>query len=222
MFLIYRDKILIAATDKLEYVKKDKELGYVGAEEWEAEGVRISSLSACYAVAGRDLDGLPAVVIVQTDGLDFNRRIQDLMQAEEMMARQIHAYAVISAVVFVAEAQRDDTAFDETTILEHAEIFPMWDAHWTGRRGSIVQDGGQLYRSIHDVGAGQNTKPSETPSMWTRIGNPAEEFPEWSQPLGAHDAYAAGDRVSHNGKKWVSDLGGNIWEPGVFGWSEVT
>lgn len=28
--------------------------------------------------------------------------------------------------------------------------------------------------------------------MWTRIGNPLEEFPEWVQPIGAHDAYSKG------------------------------
>ncbi len=47
------------------------------------------------------------------------------------------------------------------------------------------------------------------------------EFPEWSQPLGAHDAYNLGDKVSHNGKKWVSTAANNVWEPGVYGWEEV-
>ena len=49
----------------------------------------------------------------------------------------------------------------------------------------------------------------------------AIEFPEWRQPTGAHDAYSKGDKVSHNGKHWVSDVDGNVWEPGVYGWSEV-
>ena len=90
-----------------------------------------------------------------------------------------------------------------------------------GKAGDIVRDEGQLYRSIHDVtDAGQNRKPSENPSMWTRIGNPLEEFPEWIQPLGAHDAYSKGAKVSHNGKKWTSDSDGNVWEPGVYGWTE--
>ena len=55
------------------------------------------------------------------------------------------------------------------------------------------------------------------------MDNPAEEWPEWQQPQGAHDAYAAGRKVSHNGKHWINTYGdGNIWEPGVFGWEEVT
>ena len=77
--------------------------------------------------------------------------------------------------------------------------------------------------SVHDVtNEGQNTKPSATPSMWTRIGNPLDEFPEWVQPIGAHDAYAKGDKASHNGKNWVSTADNNVWEPGVYGWEEAT
>ena len=41
-----------------------------------------------------------------------------------------------------------------------------------------------------------------------------------TRPLGAHDAYSKGAKVSHNGKKWTSDSDGNVWEPGVYGWTE--
>lgn len=30
-----------------------------------------------------------------------------------------------------------------------------------------------------------------------------------------------GDKVSHNGKHWQSDIDANVYEPGVYGWSEV-
>lgn len=65
-----------------------------------------------------------------------------------------------------------------------------------------------------------DTTPQEV--MWTRIGNPLEEFPEWVQPIGAHDAYSKGAKTSHNGKKWVSEADGNVWEPGVYGWVEYS
>lgn len=38
---------------------------------------------------------------------------------------------------------------------------------------------------------------------------------------GAHDAYNEGDKVSHNGKHWISDINANVYEPGVYGCSEV-
>jgi len=31
-----------------------------------------------------------------------------------------------------------------------------------------------------------------------------------------------GDKVRHNGKIWVSIADYNVWEPGVYGWEEVT
>lgn len=44
---------------------------------------------------------------------------------------------------------------------------------------------------------------------------------EWIQPTGAGDAYALGAVVTHNGKTWRSDYAANVWEPGVYGWTEV-
>lgn len=44
---------------------------------------------------------------------------------------------------------------------------------------------------------------------------------EWRQPTGAHDAYPKGWEAPHLGKNWVSDVSGNVWEPGVANWHEV-
>lgn len=64
--------------------------------------------------------------------------------------------------------------------------------------------------------------PEDSPSLWVCISDPAEEWPEWSQPAGSTDAYGKGAKVSHNGKRWTSDLDANVWEPGVANWTEVT
>ena len=40
--------------------------------------------------------------------------------------------------------------------------------------------------------------------------------------MGSTDAYAKGAKVSRNGKHWTSDVDANTWEPGVYGWTEVT
>lgn len=44
----------------------------------------------------------------------------------------------------------------------------------------------------------------------------------WRRPVGAHDAYPTEWTVTHVGKTWVNTVPGNIWEPGVEGWEEVT
>ena len=101
----------------------------------------------------------------------------------------------VAELMFVKAAQAQQ--LDDASIAKYPEFFVTWDENWRGKAGDIVKDEGKLYRSIHDVtDAGQNRKPSETPSMWTQIGNPLEEFPDWVQPLGAHDAYSKGAKVS--------------------------
>ena len=127
----------------------------------------------------------------------------------------------IASIVFVKLAENGE--LDEAVITDHPKLFIEWSVNWTGKAGTIVSDDGCLYRSIHDITTtSQNTKPSETPSMWTRIGNPEDEYPVWYQPTGAHDAYSLGDKVSHNDKHWISTANNNVWEPGVYGWEEVT
>ena len=143
-------------------------------------------------------------------GLDFKRT---LMSDKEMLE--------VASIMFVQMAQ--EGKLDEVTITEHPSLFPNWSSEWTGKAGTILMDEGALYKSIHDVlNIAQNTKPSETPSMWTIVGDPREEYPKWVQPIGAHDAYPKGAKVSHSDKRWVSDVESNIWEPGVYGWTEVT
>ena len=45
----------------------------------------------------------------------------------------------------------------------------------------------------------------------------SSDWPEWVQPTGAHNAYAKGSQVTHNGERYVSQIDANVWEPGMFG-----
>ncbi len=59
-------------------------------------------------------------------------------------------------------------------------------------------------------------------SLWADVLIPDPSvIPEWVQP-GSTNPYMKGDKVRHNGKTWVSDIDNNVWEPGVYGWSEVS
>lgn len=62
--------------------------------------------------------------------------------------------------------------------------------------------------------------PSSTPSLYSRY-TPPGVIVEWVQPLGSHDAYQVGAKVTHNGKTWESTADNNVWEPGVYGWIEI-
>lgn len=35
------------------------------------------------------------------------------------------------------------------------------------------------------------------------------------------NAYKIGDEVTHNDKNWMSMIDNNVWEPGVYGWTEI-
>ena len=111
--------------------------------------------------------------------------------------------------------------------MEVADLYPEWAATKAYPENEIVKYGvnadgeTQLYKVIQAHTSQADWTPPASPSLWKRVADPAEEWPEWSQPVGAHDAYNAGDKVSHGGKHWISDQDGNVWEPGVYGWTEV-
>ena len=52
---------------------------------------------------------------------------------------------------------------------------------------------------------------------------PTEEYPEYVQPTGAHDAYKVGDKITYNGKKYECVYNGCVWTPDAYpsGWKEV-
>lgn len=61
--------------------------------------------------------------------------------------------------------------------------------------------------------------PSALPALYLLIPDvpDGQDYANWSQPAGAHDAYALGDRVTHNGSNWESAVASNVWEPGGVG-----
>lgn len=87
--------------------------------------------------------------------------------------------------------------------------------------GDRRTDGGVLYRCLQAHTSQPAWQPSLAPSLWAKVLIPdTEEAPEWVQP-DSTNAYSMGDKVRHNGKTWTSDINGNVWEPGVYGWTEV-
>lgn len=124
--------------------------------------------------------------------------------------------AASMAFVILAEAGQ----VDDTAAAEHAAQFGAWAQPVAYKAGAIRLYEGRLYRCIQAHTSQEGWEPPEAASLWVEIADPAEEWPAWSQPIGAHDAYGAGDKVSHSEKKWTSDLDGNVWEPGVYGWTE--
>ena len=116
--------------------------------------------------------------------------------------------------------ERASASLPDETALEGVELFPAWE---TGRFCSVgerLRYHGELYRVLQDHTAQADWTPDAAPSLYVRVAEPGE-IPEWKQPTGAQDAYNKGDQVRHVEKIWTSDVDANVWEPGVYGWTET-
>lgn len=111
-------------------------------------------------------------------------------------------------------------SLSDETALTGVELFPPWSVGKAYATGDRVQYEGTLYKCVQAHTSQADWTPPATPALWTAVS--LDEYPAWVQPTGAHDAYGKGDKVTHNGKRWTSDVDNNTWEPGVYGWTEVT
>ena len=115
------------------------------------------------------------------------------------------------------------TAPDAVLLAQPMVMYDEWSAESVEYvLDDIRQYNGLLYRCVQAHTSQESWTPEAAASLWTRIADPAQEWPEWIQPTGAHNAYAQGAKVSHNGKHWISNVDANVWEPGVYGWTEQT
>lgn len=111
---------------------------------------------------------------------------------------------------------------DDNTALRMTEFYPEWYAGVAYTAEYKVQRSGKLWRCLQDHTSQDGWEPESAPSLWAKVLIPDETVvPEWEQP-DSTNPYSAGDKVTHNGKTWVSDVDNNVWEPGVYGWSEVS
>ena len=62
----------------------------------------------------------------------------------------------------------------------------------------------------------------EIEKLWEAIralqggGGDTDEYPDFVQPTGAHDAYQSGDTVTYNGKKYRCIMDNCVWSPDVY------
>lgn len=126
------------------------------------------------------------------------------------------AQAIIDALVMLRESASDADALNAVV------IYPAWREGVTYTTGQRVSHDGTLYKVLQDHVSQADWTPDAAPSLFARVLIPdTEVIPEWEQP-DSTNPYSKGDKVIHNGKTWISDIDYNIWEPGVYGWTEVT
>ena len=108
---------------------------------------------------------------------------------------------------------------DDETALTGVELFPAWAVGKAYAAGDRVQHNGTLYKCVQAHTSQADWTPDSTPALWVTVS--LDEYPEWVQPTGAHDAYNTGDKVSYNGKHYVCTVDANVYAPDVYGWAEI-
>lgn len=125
------------------------------------------------------------------------------------------AQAWIDALVRMRGGATDHQALDAP------ELYPVWRVGVGYAAGDRLRYNGALYCCLQAHTSQGDWTPDTAASLYKRVEFDGGGIPVWTQPVGATDAYKMGDKVSHNGKIWVSTVDNNVWEPGVYGWEEV-
>ena len=116
------------------------------------------------------------------------------------------------------ESLADD--MDDTNAYNYPDLFPYWRVLKSYAPGERVRFEHELYKCLQAHTSQADWTPDKAVSLWVEVTDPAIEWPAWKQPTGSHDAYSKGDKVTHNGHRWTSDIDANVYEPGVYGWTD--
>ena len=130
------------------------------------------------------------------------------------MITRAKAYKLRELIVKASASLEDSDA------LEGIELFDEWATDTDYAVDKRVRYNGILYKCLQAHTSQDTWTPTDAPSLWARVDDPAIEYPEWIQPESTNP-YMKGDKVTHLGKRWISNVDNNVWEPSVYGWSEV-
>jgi chitodextrinase len=100
-------------------------------------------------------------------------------------------------------------------------VYPTWKPDVEYKAGDRVLYNNILYKVVTTHTSQNDWAPIIAPSLFAKVLIPDDNvIPAWEQP-DSTNAYATGDKVTHNGKTWISNVDNNVWEPGAYGWSEI-
>lgn len=112
-----------------------------------------------------------------------------------------------------------EMATDEMS-LQVPNLYPIWKSETNYMTNDRVLYNDVLYKVLQDHTSQETWTPDVAVSLFAKVLIPDEDvIPEWEQP-DSTNAYMIGDKVTYNGKTWVSTVDNNVWAPGVYGWEE--
>lgn len=99
----------------------------------------------------------------------------------------------------------------DETALQSVQLFPLWEPGISVKVDERYQYNGVLYRVVQAHTTQADWTPDKTPALWVVVS--LDEWPEFVQPTGAHDAYKTGDKITFNGEHYVCKMDGCTWSP---------
>ena len=148
---------------------------------------------------------------------------EELLKEFKIFREQVYAkfaeYDEILRTLIGSNSEKIVSTFTDENAVKVIDLYPVWTVGISVAKDSRYQYNGKLYKCVQAHTTQADWAPDVTPALWVKVS--LDEWPEWVQPTGSHDAYAKDAKVTHNEKKWTSDVDANTWEPGVYGWTEV-
>ena len=126
------------------------------------------------------------------------------------------------------EAAAAYAAAKEEQSESESEMDALQEDDWFKRLGEDVVAGdevthlGVTYEVLQPHRLQACWVPGEVPALYKAKADPGDEWPEWVQPTGAHDAYKKGDMVTYKGEHYISLIDNNSWSPEAYpaGWEK--
>ena len=123
--------------------------------------------------------------------------------------------AIVDALVKLRGLATDEQA------CEFPVLYPEWKDGMAYAAGDRVVYNDILYKVLTAHTSQADWTPDAAPSLFAKVLIPdVNVIPAWEQP-DSTNPYMIGDKVTHNGKTWISTVDNNVWEPAYYGWQEI-
>ena len=157
--------------------------------------------------------------------------LRSLMMQYDNIGQQIWSVALKKTHLIIEN--EDETAYaleqakqllDDDAAMQCVSIFDEWRIDVDYKAGDRLRYMNKLYKVLQNHHSQIDWTPDKAVSLFVDIADPADPWPEWVRPTMAEDAYPMGAQVTHNGKKYISQIDANTTEPGTDErwWKEVT
>ena len=143
---------------------------------------------------------------LEPDNTGVNCLVFDEERHAAYLKREQEAAAIAEAESKLAEVSREAllTGVDDETALSMAPLYPEWEPGTEYKTGQRLRFGdGGFVKVLQDHKSQADWLPDKTPPLYVVLSDPAEEWPEFRQPTGAHDVYMAGDKTTYKGEHYI-------------------